>query len=75
MQPGHDMQPGYYRDNDSWLYLTSARALYTVHEPDATEPVWREDGLPMSEDAEPKTPDAEDLASFEAARRAYGIPE
>jgi hypothetical protein len=69
------MQHGYYRDNDSWLYLTSARDLYVVHEPDATEPVWRNIGLPMSEDAEPRTPDAEDLALFERTRVAYGIPE
>jgi hypothetical protein len=68
------MRPGYYRDYDSWLYLSSTGDLYVVHEPEETEPVWRKVGHPLPDDAEPKTPGAEDLALFERTRVAYGIP-
>ena len=72
-QEGGTMQPGYYRDADAWLYLTSAGQLYYVDGPDVTEPAWRSTDPIMSDDAEPKTPDAEELASFERARVPYGI--
>ena len=69
------MRPGYYRDYDSWLFLTSAGDVYEVDTPGATEPVWRKVGPSLGDDAKPGTPDAEDLARFERTRVAYGIPE
>ena len=72
---GDTMRPGYYRDHDTWLYATSAGGLYCVHEPGEAEPTWRAIGLPLGDDAERKTPDDVDLAVFERARLAYGIPE
>jgi hypothetical protein len=74
MPEENSMRPGYYRDYDSWLFLTSAGALYLVDDPDTTEPVWRNIGPPLPDDAEPRTPDAEDLALFEQTRAAYDIP-
>jgi hypothetical protein len=55
--------------------LTSTGGFYLVDDPDTTEPVWRNVGPPLPDDAEPRTPDAEDLALFERTRVAYGIPE
>jgi hypothetical protein len=67
------MQPGYYRDDDSWLYLTSTGKLYYVSGNDTPdEPAWKLLDLPL-EDAEPATPMAEELESFERVRVAYGI--
>jgi hypothetical protein len=69
------MRPGYYRDYDTWLYLSSTGDLYYVEGPDTMEPAWRNIGPPFLDDAEPRTPDAEDHALFERIRVAYGIPE
>jgi hypothetical protein len=69
------MQPGYYRDYDSWLYVNTAGGLYLVRSPDTTESVWKNVGPPMGDDAVPRMPDAEDLALFERTRVACGIPE
>jgi hypothetical protein len=67
------MQPGYYRDYDSWLYLSSTGDLYYVDGPDLTEPAWQNIGTPLGDDAKPKTPHADELALFERTRVAYGI--
>jgi hypothetical protein len=67
-------QTGYYRDGDYFYYVTSAGVVYYVYGPDVLEPVWEECEF-LSPDAEPKTPDADDLALFERTRVAYGIPE
>jgi hypothetical protein len=69
------VRPGYYLDNDTWLYLSSTGELYVVDEPEAIKPVWRNVGLSVSIDAEPRTPDAEELALFERTRVSCGIPE
>jgi hypothetical protein len=69
------MQPGYYRDYDSWLYLTSTGELYCVSDPDSPEPVWRSIGLPLPDDAKLRVPDDEDVAAFERTRIAYNIPQ
>jgi hypothetical protein len=65
--------PGYYRDSDSIMYVTSKGDVYLVTEPGNEEPVWRKVGPPLSEDTEPTTPGAEDFALFERCRVAYQI--
>jgi hypothetical protein len=69
------MRPGYYRDNDTWLHLSSTGKLYYLTGPDTSEPAWRDIGPPMSDDAELKTPPGDELALFQRTRMAYGIPE
>jgi hypothetical protein len=70
------MRPGYYRDAESWLYLTAAGDLHLVADADTgPEPAWRKIDPPPPEDAEPKAPDAEDLAEFEWARADLYIAE
>jgi hypothetical protein len=64
---------GYYRDADCFYYVTSAGVIYYVFGPDGPEPVWEECEF-LSPDAEPKTPDSEDMAAFERCRVGYGIP-
>jgi hypothetical protein len=64
---------GYFRDADCWAYVTSAGVVYWVSDPDEPAPVWEEVGC-LSPDAEPTTPDAEDMAAFERSREAHGIP-
>lgn len=54
--------------------MTSAGVVYWVQDPDNQEPVWEECGC-LSPDAEPKTPDPEDLAAFERSRLTLKIPE
>jgi hypothetical protein len=67
------MKPGYYREYDSWLYLTANGNLYFVSGPDSIEPEWKKIEPPLGDDAMPKTPDGEDLALFEQVRVSYGI--
>jgi hypothetical protein len=69
------MRPGYYRDYDTWLYLSSTGMLYYLTGPDTSEPAWRNIGPPMGDDAVRKTPASGELALFERTRMAYGIPE
>ncbi len=69
------MRPGYYFDNDMWLYLTLTGKLYVVYLPDSMVPAWRRVGPSAWIDAQPATPDAEDLALFEQTRVASGISE
>jgi hypothetical protein len=57
------------------MYLSSTGGLYYVEGADTMEPSWRNIGPPFLDDAEPRTPDAEDLALFERTRVAYSIPE
>ena len=59
------VRPGYYRDCDCWVYVTTDGQVYLVSTPDSPEPVWRSVGPPMSDDAEPRTPDAEGLTLLE----------
>jgi hypothetical protein len=70
------MPAGYYRDYDAWLYATAAGAVYLVADADTgPEPAWRDAGAEgLGDDAERVDPDAEDMALFERARLAYGIP-
>jgi hypothetical protein len=69
------IRPGYYRDCDCWLYATTDGDIYLVEAPGESEPAWREVGPPMSDDAEGRTPDADELAAFEQTRFALGIAE
>jgi hypothetical protein len=69
------MKTGYWRDYDSWLYLTSIGDFYYVDGPDTIKPPWQKLEPPVTlGDAVPKTPDPETLARFERLRIAYGIP-
>ena len=67
------MEPGYYRDADVWLFLSSTGKLYYVSGPDTPdEPAWRLLDAPL-EEAEPGVPIDEELELFERVRVAYGI--
>jgi hypothetical protein len=73
--PDHDVPArGYYRDADDFLYITGAGDQYLVQQGAGPEPCWQAVPLPMSDDAEPTTLDAEDRELFERVRIAYGIP-
>ena len=63
---------GYFRDADCILYVSKAGKVYYVTGPDTREPVWKECGA-LGDDTKPTTPDAEDFATFERTRLAYGI--
>ena len=39
--------PGYYRDYDSWLYLSSAGELYHVADDGSLFPGWAGEPLPL----------------------------
>jgi hypothetical protein len=65
---------GYYREDDCYYYVNSAGAVYYVSGPGELEPAWENVGPPLSDDAKPRTPIAEDLEAFERCRIAYNIP-
>jgi hypothetical protein len=69
------MQSGYYREDDTWLYLTFTGELFVVADCTSPAPLWESVELPMPDDATLRIPSAEDLAAFERSRIAYGIPE
>jgi hypothetical protein len=78
----YSIRPGYYRDYDTWLYLSSMGKLYYVLGPDTSEPAWRDVGPQPGDhadlgldDAVLKTPSCGKLALLERTRMAYGIPE
>jgi hypothetical protein len=68
------MQAGYYRDYDSTLYVTRTGTVYLVGDPESVEPIWRECGTDLGDDARPARLDAADVQAFERVRVAYGIP-
>ncbi|QDV39401.1 hypothetical protein [Tautonia plasticadhaerens] len=68
------IRPGDHRDDDSWSFVASSGDVGLVAEGGEPEPRWSRVGPPLSEDAEPKVPDPEDLDAFASVRRSYGIP-
>lgn len=66
--------PGWHRDADVWIYVSTDGAVWMVTEPGNDRPVWRRIEPPLSDDAVRKTPPAEELELFERYRRDYGIP-